>query len=594
VTHTVFIDLDSHVATASATGTAAPDVPLKHLTKQKLAFAFHSGGTVAAVTGWSTGRVVIKATPTSDVLLLDTTLAATGSTTSTRYSAEWAAVDCDSAALRTLIGASVEPLDVFAEIQWTADSGTYAVAFPIQIVPTFNLPEDAPPDPTSDAAWEWIKARLAAGSNITFTDNDTTQVRTIAASGGGGGGGGGSVDWGDIDGTLSDQTDLQTALNNKQPLAAALTTLSSATAAGLALMDDANAAAQRTTLGLGNVDNTSDASKPISSATQSALDAKVTGPSSAVNNALPLYDGTTGKLIKDSGVAPSADVLTMLGAANNDALNAIFGLLPYSTVSGAATLVAGRRYLVRPTSSYTLTLPSTAFVGDTLYLIKSADTWSASPLTIDSGSGNTITNYTSAAQTLSYFSPGWTPEALSVLKITCVNRRFSGGIPVVTNNDWYAEPLNYSTMPGAINNATKLALVAGVGATGGVAAHTTSVALRIPIFFSDQSTDWTTGLKVTFTWRFGATTLSSTPIDCVTAPTGSAAQFDVKKNGTTIYSTKPTIDASETSTGTAATPAVLSTTSLANGDIVTIWIDQIGSTIKGQGGVLTFVGTTIP
>jgi hypothetical protein len=121
-----------------------------------------------------------------------------------------------------------------------------------------------------------------------------------------------------------------------------------------------------------------------------------------------------------------------------------------------------------------------------------------------------------------------------------------------------------------------------------------SEALRIPIFFSDQTTDWTTGLKVTFTWRFGTTTLSSTPIDCVTAPTGSAAQFDVKKNGTTIYSTKPTIDAGETSTGTAATPAVLSTTSLANGDIVTIHIDQVGSTIKGQGGVITFVGTTIP
>lgn len=121
-----------------------------------------------------------------------------------------------------------------------------------------------------------------------------------------------------------------------------------------------------------------------------------------------------------------------------------------------------------------------------------------------------------------------------------------------------------------------------------------SDALRIPIFFSDQSSDWTTGLKVTFTWRFGATTLTSTPIDCVTAPTGAAAQFDVKKNGTTIYSTKPTIDAGETSTDTAATPAAFSTTSLANGDIVTIHIDQIGSTIAGQGGVLTFIGTTIP
>jgi len=322
VTHTVFIDLDSHVATASATGTAAPDVPLKHLTKQTLAFAFHSGGTISAVTGWTEGRVVIKATPTSDVLLLDTTLAATGSTTSTRYSAEWAAVDCDSAALRTLIGASVEPLDVFAEIQWTADSGTHAVAFPIQIVPTFNLPEDDPPDPTEAASWTWLKARLAAGSNITFTDNDTTQVRTIASSGGGGGGGGGSTDWGDIGGTLADQTDLQTALNNKQPLAAALTTLSSATAAGLALMDDANNAAQRTTLGLGNASTLNvgttagtvaagDDSRFTDARTPTAHAAShVTGGSDAIQSATASQNGlaTATQITKLDGIEALADV----------------------------------------------------------------------------------------------------------------------------------------------------------------------------------------------------------------------------------------------------------------------------------------------
>ena len=46
------------------------------------------------------------------------------------------------------------------------------------------------------------------------------------------------------------------------------------TAAGLALLDDVNAAAQRVTLGLGNVDNTSDINKPISTATQTALNLK--------------------------------------------------------------------------------------------------------------------------------------------------------------------------------------------------------------------------------------------------------------------------------------------------------------------------------
>jgi len=57
----------------------------------------------------------------------------------------------------------------------------------------------------------------------------------------------------------------------------------------------------KTMLALNNVDNTSDLNKPISSNTQTALDAKVTGPASAVNNQVATFDGTTGKLIKDSG-----------------------------------------------------------------------------------------------------------------------------------------------------------------------------------------------------------------------------------------------------------------------------------------------------
>lgn len=60
-----------------------------------------------------------------------------------------------------------------------------------------------------------------------------------------------------------------------QPLDSDLTTIAAnITAAGHALLDDASAAAQRSTLGLGNVDNTSDAAKPVSTATQTALNGK--------------------------------------------------------------------------------------------------------------------------------------------------------------------------------------------------------------------------------------------------------------------------------------------------------------------------------
>jgi hypothetical protein len=52
---------------------------------------------------------------------------------------------------------------------------------------------------------------LAAGSNISLTTNGSTNTVTIASTGGGGGSG----SWGTITGTLSNQTDLQTALNGK-------------------------------------------------------------------------------------------------------------------------------------------------------------------------------------------------------------------------------------------------------------------------------------------------------------------------------------------------------------------------------------------
>ena len=57
-------------------------------------------------------------------------------------------------------------------------------------------------------------------------------------------------------------------------------------------------------VGLGNADNTSDANKPISTATQTALDAKgdVVGPASSTDNAIARFDSTTGKILEDSSV----------------------------------------------------------------------------------------------------------------------------------------------------------------------------------------------------------------------------------------------------------------------------------------------------
>jgi hypothetical protein len=648
VTHTVFIDLDSHLETASASGTAAPDVPLKHLTNQTLAFAFHSGGTVEAVTGWDSGRVIVKAAPTSDVLLLDTTLAATGSTTSTRYSAEWAAVDCDSAALRTLIGASVEPLDVFAEIQWTADSGTHAVAFPIQIVPTFNLPEDDPPDPTATASWTWLKARLAAGSNITFSDNDTTQVRTIASSGGGGGGGG-STDWGDIGGTLSDQTDLQTALNNKQPLAAALTTLASATAAGLALMDDADAAAQRTTLGLGNAStlNVGATAGTVAAGDDSRLsDARtptahaashITGGSDAIQSATASQNGlaTAAQITKLDAIEAAADVtdagnvgssidgatavttlgdtdkipVTQSGVLKNiaySALKTLFNAIyqavdsTLTTLSGKSTTGSGNIVLsAAPTLTGSVTFESMAsnasegtvsadYILGSLAVSIGDNFGGGNGFALALISGEALT----ADRALSFST---NDEARNVVLEGDLTKSGSHALSLVTTEATTATlPSGTNTLlasGGALGTPASGVLTNCTGLPVAGLASFVGLPVSIQLACSDEATALTTGAaKLTFRMPH-AMTVTAVRASVGTAPTGSTLVVDINEGGTTILSTELSIDATEKTSTTAATPAVISDSALADDAEITIDIDQIGSTIAGAGLKITLIGT---
>lgn len=76
------------------------------------------------------------------------------------------------------------------------------------------------------------------------------------------------------------------------------------TSSGVAILDDADAAAQRATLGLSSVSNTADADKPISTATQTALDAKQA----------TLVSATNIKTINGSSVLGSGD-LSVSGSA---------------------------------------------------------------------------------------------------------------------------------------------------------------------------------------------------------------------------------------------------------------------------------------
>ena len=108
---------------------------------------------------------------------------------------------------------------------------------------------------------------------------------------------------------------------------------------------------------------------------------------------------------------------------------------------------------------------------------------------------------------------------------------------------------------------------------------------------SDESTALTTGTgKVTFRMPY-AFTVSAVRASLSTAQTsGSIFTVDINDGGTTILSTKLTIDNTEKTSTTAATPAVISDTSLADDTEITIDINQVGDgTAKGLKVVL--IGT---
>lgn len=130
-----------------------------------------------------------------------------------------------------------------------------------------NHDADYAPIVHTHTASEISDSTAVGRSVLTATDAAAARLAIDAAQEGVGGG---AVAWGDITGTLADQTDLQGELDAKADLASPTFT---GTVGGIT----------KSMVGLGNVDNTTDAAKPISTATQTALNAKQDTLVSATN-----------------------------------------------------------------------------------------------------------------------------------------------------------------------------------------------------------------------------------------------------------------------------------------------------------------------
>ena len=90
-----------------------------------------------------------------------------------------------------------------------------------------------------------------------------------------------------------------------------------------------------------------------------------------------------------------------------------------------------------------------------------------------------------------------------------------------------------------------------------------------------------------------AATITAVRASVTTAPAGSVLTVDINESGSTILSTKLTIDAGEKTSTTAATAAVISDTSIADDAEMTIDIDGIGSSTAGAGLKVTIYYTPV-
>ena len=163
--------------------------------------------------------------------------------------------------------------------------------------------------------------------------------------------------------------------------------------------------------------------------------------------------------------------------------------------------------------------------------------------------------------------------------------------PVITLNVPTASAANRGALSAADFNtftAKQDALVSGtniktINSTSILGSGNYATPFELVVAASDETTALTTGTaKITFRMP-RAITLTSVRASLTTAQaSGSILTIDINESGTSILSTKLTIDNTELTSTTAATAPVISDVNLADDSQITIDIDQIGNgTAKG-------------
>ena len=152
-------------------------------TELVLRVTFEQANVPIALASGTTGKLVVKLAgkESGEVILNDTawTVAGTGAQTSYTF-----ALLVDSDPLRAALE-GVSALAVTAQIEWQIEAEEHprkSLPFPITVANSPSRLTDGAPALT-DAAWGWIKARLVAGSNVTFEINEEAKTIRINSAG---------------------------------------------------------------------------------------------------------------------------------------------------------------------------------------------------------------------------------------------------------------------------------------------------------------------------------------------------------------------------------------------------------------------------
>lgn len=311
------------------------------------------------------------------------------------------------------------------------------------------------------------------------------QITGFISSGGGGGGGnvfgpgasfvGHFATWGSTDGTQLVDGGVVGAL-------AALNSITSALVSDFATAVRSTVAAQL--VAGANVTITPSGATLIVASTGGGGGGGITGPGASTNNALVLWNGTLGTVVKDSGLVLSTDGLAFLSAGNNASMRTSLGL-------GTSAVI------------------DTGTSGAKVPRLDTANTWTL-------------------AQTFST-APG------------------------------------FSDQPG-----TRLAL--GLQESLEVAA-------------SDESTVITAGVGKLSFWAPYAMTLTEVWVANGIPSSSGAVQVDLKQNGVTVFTTKPSIGSGQNTSlsGAGSVAGVLTggSTALAKGDKLTVDFSTVGTGAAG-------------